>query len=211
MRAIPVANPVVADPIRAGALLLRPTRLTDAADLAALMSPGISRWVASWPPRLTAETCATLLQKSLTQPGLVWHFTLIDTGAEPASEAGAKPAATTGPATDPETGAETRPATIIGALKLHREQLTDSSVELGYWIGAAFHGRGFATSAAQAAITYAFDVLGMKSVTAGAQLANEASNGLLQKLGMTRLADAQIFAPARGRMEPCSSWEITAP
>ncbi|WP_160115939.1 GNAT family N-acetyltransferase [Candidatus Halocynthiibacter alkanivorans] len=200
MRAIPVAHPVVADPtvagpIRAGALLLRPTRLTDAADLAALMSPEISRWVASWPPRLTTDACTTLLQQSLTRPGLVWHFTLIDTGIDTGADAG----------TDASSG------TPVGALKLHREHLTDTSVEIGYWIGSAFHGRGFATSAAQTAITYAFDVLGMKSVTAGAQLANEASNGLLQKLGMTRLGDAQIFAPARGRFEPCSSWEITAP
>jgi RimJ/RimL family protein N-acetyltransferase len=190
-----------AAPIRAGALLLRPTKLTDAADLAALMTPEISRWVASWPPRLTAEACAALLQKSLEQPGLTWHFTLIDTGADSAL--------TTTIAAD--TGTEAASGTTIGALKLHREQLTDSSVEIGYWIGTAFHGRGFATKAAQAAIAYAFDVLGMTSVTAGAQLANEASHGLLQKLGMTRQADAQIFAPARDRMEPCSSWEITAP
>jgi RimJ/RimL family protein N-acetyltransferase len=192
-----------AAPIRAGTLLLRPTRLADAADLAVLMTPEISRWVASWPPHLTTNTCATLLQKSLAQPGRVWHFTLIDTGINTGADTSA--------ATCEVSGTDASSGTPIGVLKLHREQLTDSSVEIGYWIGTAFHGSGFAKKAAQAAISYAFEVLGMTSVTAGAQLSNEASNGLLQKLGMTRLADTQIFAPARGRMEPCSSWEICAP
>lgn len=58
------------------------------------------------------------------------------------------------------------------------------SAELGYWIAPADWGQGYATEAAQAAMHFGFDALGLYRIHAHYLARNPASGAVLRKLGM---------------------------
>lgn len=58
-----------------------------------------------------------------------------------------------------------------------------ASPELGYWLGCAHWGRGFATEAARAVIDVAFDDHAIEHIVSGARVANPASRNILEKCG----------------------------
>ncbi len=69
---------------------------------------------------------------------------------------------------------------LIGMCGLNPRQ---DGVELGYWLGAPFWGRGYATEAARALIDYAFAKLGHEVLSSGARVSNPASRRVLEKCG----------------------------
>jgi RimJ/RimL family protein N-acetyltransferase len=75
----------------------------------------------------------------------------------------------------------TRDGTPIGACGL--AQLDGPAPDLGYWLGAAFWGKGFATEAVRAVIDHAFAELGYEAVQAGARVTNPSSRRVLEKCG----------------------------
>jgi len=72
---------------------------------------------------------------------------------------------------------------LCGAVGLHIANL-HRRAELGYWIGVPFWGKGFATEAASAAITFGFETLGLQRVHAHHFSDNTASQRVLEKIGM---------------------------
>jgi RimJ/RimL family protein N-acetyltransferase len=58
--------------------------------------------------------------------------------------------------------------------------------ELGYWLGVAFWGKGYATEAAQAMLDYGFDTLNLHRIYASYYPENVASGQVLRKIGMRR-------------------------
>ena len=67
--------------------------------------------------------------------------------------------------------------------------------ELWYELTRKAWGRGFATEAAQACVRYAFEVVGMERVIAGADAPNAASLRGIAKLGMKYLGNINPSAP----------------
>jgi len=59
----------------------------------------------------------------------------------------------------------------------------ENAPKIGYWLGAPFWSRGYATEAVRAAIDYAFGALGHDSLQAGARVGNSASRRVLEKCG----------------------------
>ncbi len=59
-------------------------------------------------------------------------------------------------------------------------------VEAGWRLGAQYWGRGYATEAARAALTFGFDVLGLDEVVSFTVPGNVRSRRVMEKLGMTR-------------------------
>jgi RimJ/RimL family protein N-acetyltransferase len=55
--------------------------------------------------------------------------------------------------------------------------------ELGYWIGVAHWGRGYATEAARALIDHAFGELGCERLSSRTRVSNPASRRVLEKCG----------------------------
>jgi RimJ/RimL family protein N-acetyltransferase len=55
--------------------------------------------------------------------------------------------------------------------------------EIGYWLGAPYWGRGYATEAARAVIDHAFGALGHETLQSGARVSNPASRRVLEKCG----------------------------
>jgi RimJ/RimL family protein N-acetyltransferase len=53
--------------------------------------------------------------------------------------------------------------------------------EVGYWLGAAYWGQGYATETARALIDYAFAELEHEALVAGARVSNPASRRVLEK------------------------------
>lgn len=75
------------------------------------------------------------------------------------------------------------PDEVVGAISLSvaREH---ARAELGYWIGADMWGRGYATEAGQAIVTFGFTTLGLNRIQARHFVRNPASGRVMQKLGM---------------------------
>lgn len=58
--------------------------------------------------------------------------------------------------------------------------------ELGYWIGTPYWNRGYASEAAAAVVSWAFNSLGMDRIVAMVFARNPASGRILAKIGMRR-------------------------
>jgi RimJ/RimL family protein N-acetyltransferase len=69
--------------------------------------------------------------------------------------------------------------------------------ELVYALARAAWGRGLATEAARAALTYAFAVVGLPRVVAFARAENVASRRVLEKAGMTLVGRTRTGASRR--------------
>ena len=80
---------------------------------------------------------------------------------------------------------------LIGDCGLYRTPTGE--VELGYTLGAAWWGRGYATEAAGRWLSVAFDELGIDEVVALAEPANVASLNVLTKLGLVRDGERLAF------------------
>lgn len=81
--------------------------------------------------------------------------------------------------------------TLVGDAGLYRTPTGE--VELGYTLGTAWWGRGYATEAASRWLAFAFGELGLGEVVALAEPANVASLRVLEKLGMRRDGERIAF------------------
>lgn len=61
--------------------------------------------------------------------------------------------------------------------------VTDTTAELGFWIGKPYWNRGYATAAARQAVEFAFDEVGLDRVFARPLERNTPSRRVLEKLG----------------------------
>ncbi len=168
--------------IGASRLIMRRCQLSDAPELKRLMTPAISKCVASWPSPLSLDDCRAILSANLDAAveGRVFPAVIL---ARDRCE-------------------------IIGWLRIEISYPPSNSAELGYWIGEAYQRRGYAFEAARAAIDFAFSKLHVEAVIAGAQIANGASHKLLHKIGMSDDGERDVWAPARMRRERCRFWKL---
>jgi RimJ/RimL family protein N-acetyltransferase len=96
---------------------------------------------------------------------------------------------------------------LVGSIGFGRDQ--DGEIELGYWIGRAFWGRGYATEAGRAAVAMARDSLRLRKLNAGHFLDNPASGRVLEKLGFRRTsAVVPRFSAGRGEAAPSRLFEL---
>lgn len=65
------------------------------------------------------------------------------------------------------------------------KQHPSGMVDLGYRLQKQFWGKGYATEAAKACLTYGFEQLGIREIVGRTAKANRASISVLEKLGMT--------------------------
>lgn len=77
--------------------------------------------------------------------------------------------------------------TYIGTIGLHL--LPDQLPELGYWLGEAFWGQGFATEAGRAVVGAA-RAAGAAALRSRALLTNTGSRNVLKKLGFTETGES---------------------
>lgn len=78
---------------------------------------------------------------------------------------------------------------LVGSGGFHGEPDAMGDVEIGYEIASEYHNRGYGTQAARALMDLAFEHVGVRSVSATTLAEINASNRVLQKLGMTFAAE----------------------
>ncbi len=154
--------------------------MDDAPSLQALMTPAISAGVAAWPTPLSLKATEAILSECRTKARAGQTFAAVV--------------------------AEKSTGTAIGWLKLDITSDDPAQAEMGYWIGAPFQRRGYALEMSKGAIDFAFNILGLHRIRAGAQVGNAASLALLKKLGMSEHSVQNVWAPARQRHEACAFW-----
>lgn len=75
---------------------------------------------------------------------------------------------------------------IAGSIGYHNLDWANRKVELGYWLGSAYQGRGIVTRACRALITYAFEHLGLHKVEIRCATGNRRSRAVAERLGFVR-------------------------
>lgn len=83
---------------------------------------------------------------------------------------------------------------LAGVIGYHSVDWPNRTVEIGYWQGAAFQGRGLMTCACRALVTYAFEKLLLNRVQIRCAPGNTRSCAVPQRLGFTQeglLRDAE--------------------
>ncbi|OAS16577.1 GNAT family N-acetyltransferase [Methylobacterium platani] len=156
-------------------LRLRLVAPGDAEATSALMSPAVSRWLASWPLPFTVGMAREriALARSLAEAGQ------------------ALPLAVTARST----------GELLGWIMLHRTCDDPRTGTLGYWLGEAHHRRGYLREAAAALLPVAAARLDLDRIEASAQPENAGSFAVMRACGMTFLREDVVHAPARGRDE----------
>jgi RimJ/RimL family protein N-acetyltransferase len=86
---------------------------------------------------------------------------------------------------------------LIGAIGFGRVR-DGRDIELGYWLGRAHWGRGYAVEAGSAVLDLAFDGLRLDRLTAGHFADNPASGKVLRKLGFVPTGEV-ISYPCKAR------------
>jgi len=163
-------------------LRLRCPEPEDAAVLAALMTPGVSEWLAAWAAPMSVDDAASRIAGALMSIGSGDGLNYVVTRRA-----------------DGE---------MAGWIRLERVADDGRRAELGFWLAEAWHGRGYMTEAVRAACAAAFKLLEVDVIEAGAQRTNTPSIRVLEKLGMHRIGDRDVFAPTRQRHEPCAFFEL---
>jgi RimJ/RimL family protein N-acetyltransferase len=90
--------------------------------------------------------------------------------------------------------------TLAGALGLVIDRV-GACAKLGYWLGRAHWGRGYATEAVRAVLGYGFAVLELERIWAPRFRWNAASARVLEKAGLAQEGSRREYVAARGRQE----------
>jgi len=177
------ARSPLADGIETERLVLRVPHEDHAEQVAALMTTGISRWLASWPsPVSVAEVRNRIGQERHARvAGREASWLACLRGSND----------------------------VVGWIRVGRDSAAQNRAQLGYWIGEAFRGHGYATEAARAALGAVFEGWQLSVVESGAQVGNDASFVIMRKLGMAPVGERMVWASTRGRDELCQFFEIT--
>jgi RimJ/RimL family protein N-acetyltransferase len=84
---------------------------------------------------------------------------------------------------------------VIGLSTVGYEAHFTPAVEVAWRLARAYWGRGYATEAAQAALDYGFDVLGLAEIVAVTVPANLRSRRVMERLGMSRTPEDDFDHP----------------
>jgi RimJ/RimL family protein N-acetyltransferase len=84
---------------------------------------------------------------------------------------------------------------FLGGTGCHARSTAVPSAEVGYWLRASATGQGYATEAARAVVTFAFDVLNAHRVEIRCDARNTASAAVPLRLGFAR--EGRLRAAAR--------------
>ena len=166
-------------------LVLRAFRPTDAADLAANMTPGVTRWLASWPSPMTEAMALSRIERSraATRAGGYAFYAL----------------------------ARKADGRVIGGFGGGIGVEGSTRAELSYHLAEDCHRRGYMREATEAAMPVLWRLLPVEVMEAGAQIDNAPSFAVMRALGMTPTDERLVYSPIRDRHEPTQFFEVRRP
>ncbi len=147
-----------------------------------LMTPEVSRWLASWPVPFTPDMASGRIE-GLRR--LAFH-------------GDALPFAITSKC-DGE---------LIGWATVTRDNGDRSLASMSFWLGEAHQGKGYMREVALTAVAATFELLGVNEIEAGAQVENVGSFAVMKLCGMAPAGERQVYASARRREELCRFYKI---
>lgn len=104
---------------------------------------------------------------------------------------------------------ETKRAGLVGTIGVGTTER--GSMEIGYWIGEPYWGKGIASEATRVLVEFAFDILGTARLEAEYFKDNPASGRILTKVGFKVTGEEKRFCLARGEELDCVTLELRAP
>jgi ribosomal-protein-alanine N-acetyltransferase len=140
-------------------LLLRPFRISDAADVVRLAGA-----------REIADTTVTIPHPYTGDTAVAWISSLPEHWAAGSMAAFAIASRANG--------------ALLGAAGLSHIDRDHEQAELGYWIGVPFWGLGYASEAAARILAFGFETLALNRIYAHYMLRNAASGAILRKIGL---------------------------
>ena len=99
-------------------------------------------------------------------------------------------------------------ATAVGLIQIRQLEPTFQTAEWGFALGSPYWGSGVFVDAAQLALDFAFDVLGVQRLEARAALTNGRGNGALRKLGATQELVLRKALRANGEVLDQALWTL---
>ena len=156
-------------------LLLRAPVAADAEPIAALMENwNVASWLVRVPFPYRVEHAAAWIDRSIQEraAGVGWPYLIVRRDDN----------------------------VLMGCMDISVEGETRAGT-LGYWLGEAFWGQGYATEAAKAVIGFAFEILKLSEVNASALPGNDRSMRVLEKAGMTHIGRQTEDTVERGRVD----------
>ena len=146
-------------------LVLRPWRVDDDAETRALFryasDPAVGP-AAAWPPHISETQSAEIIRTVLSAPQT--FAVVLKPGDEAVGSIGLKP--------------------LSGLTEADDTERRDA-MEIGYWIGTPFWGRGLITEAAREVLRHGFEDLGLAAVWGTHDLTNISSSKVMDKLGLS--------------------------
>lgn len=100
-----------------------------------------------------------------------------------------------------------RDGTLVGSIEL-RIEAAHRRGDLGYWIGRAHWGQGYATEAADALLRWGMRTLGLHRVHASHMSRNPSSGAVLRKIGMRHEGTLRGHLLKRGVLEDLEVWGV---
>lgn len=163
-------------------LVLRAFEPSDAADMAANMTPAVTMWLASWPSPMTEEMALARIERSRAaiRAGGYAFYAL----------------------------ARKSDRRVIGGFGGGIGAGGSTRAELSYHLAEDCHRQGYMREATEAAMPVLWRLFQVEVMEAGAQVGNTASFAVMKALGMTPTEKRMVYSSARDRHEPTQFYEM---
>ncbi|WP_446217343.1 GNAT family N-acetyltransferase [Micromonospora sp. IBHARD004] len=100
---------------------------------------------------------------------------------------------------------------VVGRITLNGiVRASFQSCSLGYWVGAADNGRGFATAAVREIVRVAFDELRLHRVQAETLLHNSGSQRVLERNGFVHFGVAPAYLNIAGEWQDMAMYQVVS-
>jgi RimJ/RimL family protein N-acetyltransferase len=96
--------------------------------------------------------------------------------------------------------------TIIGSCRLDLDE--EPMPDLGYWLGTAYWGKGYATEAVRALVDHAFEDLGHTALHSSVRVTNPQSRRVLEKCGFQWIGAGLCRVRALGSSVPVDKFRL---
>ena len=149
---------------------------SDAAETAAAMTPGVARWLVTWPSPMTEEEVLKRIEayRNDIASGDAVHFVLRSLADH----------------------------ALVGWTSAWRDDQQPDEWQIGFWIAEPFQDQGYGFEAAATVLQHVIRMAAPRALSTTVHPDNVRSIAVLRKLGLTRVGATSRMIAYSGRAEP---------